>query len=80
MIGNGFHLPVVAAILLAFLEMGQRLPMPFQSKSEADLKSRLEYTIWEPGRLQTFPGLTKAPGIIQDLKLQFRDFFIRDVT
>ena len=65
LIGNGFHLPSVLA-LMCFLPllMANKIPYPVVDYTEASLKQRLESTVWEPGRIDTFPGLMDAGSVI----------------
>ena len=72
MIGNGFHLYSVMALfcfLPALLEA--KIPPLLPSSEECALQSRLLGTIWEPGRLQQFPGILHAGDVVREMKTMF---------
>lgn len=74
-VGNGFHIPSVVAIL-CFLPslLAAKIPPPFSPASELELHERLVGTVWEPGRLDTFPGLLDAPSLVHEMQSMFHEF------
>ena len=79
MIGNGFHLFSVMA-LLCFLPalLEAKIPDPLPSDDEVSLQFRMAGTVWEPGRLQNFPGILGADELIAEMQLMFPDCPVQD--
>ena len=74
MIGNGFHLPSIVLLLCLLPQlMDAKLPPPLFDVEEVGLASRLVGTVWEPGRLQSFPDLLQAHDIRRLLPVCFPD-------
>ena len=59
LIGNGFHLYSVLAVFCLLPQLLEaKIQHPLVDVEECALKARLLHTVWEPGRLDYFPGLT----------------------
>lgn len=79
LIGNGFHLPMIVALfcmLPSVLEA--KMPRPILDPVERALCGRLQGTIWEPGRLATYPGLSTMDHILRDMQQQLQEFALPD--
>ena len=79
MIGNGFHLYSLMALfcfLPALLEA--KIPDPVVCQEEASLRSRVAGTIWEPGRLLSFPGMLDACEVTAQMKLMFPSCVVQE--
>lgn len=75
LIGNGFHLPMIIALMCMLPQvLSVKIPAPVFDPVEQALCGRLQHTIWEPGRLESFPGLSTASSICRDLQDTFSDF------
>ena len=79
MIGHGFHLFSVMA-LLCFLPalLEAKIPSPLPCDDEVSLQSRMAGTVWEPGRLQSFPGILGADELVAEMQLMFPDCPVQD--
>ena len=74
LIGNGFHLfSVMAVFCLLPHILEAKIQHPLVDVEEFGLKSRLLHTVWEPGRLDHFPGLSDSPHITGQLAALFPD-------
>eukprot|EP00435_Cladocopium_sp_Y103_P008552 s4807_g2.t1 len=74
LLGNGFHLYSVMAILCFLPQLLQAKMVPsFAAGDEYRLHQRLEHTVWEPDRLRTFPGLITAETLASTLPSLFPD-------
>ena len=68
LLGNGFHLPSLLVILCFSPQLlDAKMAPPLTTQGEQDLRQRLVGTVWEPGRIQQFPGLMTAAGPESDL-------------
>ena len=80
-LGNGFHLPSIIAILCFLPQLlAFKVPLPLALADEQALKSRLQGTVWEPGRIQTFPGLLSAQQVVDEMQHIFQDFALEKET
>lgn len=72
LIGNGFHIPSVLAMLcfLPYL-LPAKIAPPILDYQEEALKQRLEGTIWEPGRIDVFPNLMDSRTVVSELQNLF---------
>ena len=70
-IGNGFHLPTLLAVL-CFLPglMASKIPPVVFDPSESNLRERLLGTVWEPERLEAFPGLLTVEDLVSGMSQQ----------
>ena len=69
MIGNGFHLPMVVALLCLLPRVLEaNIPCPLADVDETLLKDRVLGTIWEPGRLQAFLGLLSSNQVVDRMR------------
>ena len=74
LIGNGFHIPSIMLLLCLLPQLlDAKIPSPLLDYDEHSLATRLEMTVWAPGRLQTFPGLLEAPAVCDLLPACFPD-------
>ena len=80
LLGNGFHVPMIVALFCLVPQLlAHKVPAPLLDLREHNLRQRLTGTIWEPGRLQVFPGLRDAPAVLHDMKHHLlADFFVPD--
>ena len=75
LLGNGFHLPSIMVLLCTLPSLcASKCPPSLQPLDEMALKMRLEGTIWESGRIQSFPGLKDAHAVCVDLQGAFSSF------
>eukprot|EP00435_Cladocopium_sp_Y103_P044302 s412_g12.t1 len=68
LLGNGFHLPSLLAIFMllpAILEAKLTLT---PTAPDADLRARLQGSVWEPGRLESFPDMLDADYLISEMQ------------
>lgn len=68
LLGNGFHIYTVMALfamLPALLEA--KIPRHVPGDEGVQLAERLHFSVWQPGRLQTLPGLLTAEMVVQRL-------------
>lgn len=68
LLGNGFHLYAILALfamLPALLEA--KIPRHVPGDEGVLLAERLQFSIWEPGRLPMFPGLFTAEDVVNRL-------------
>ena len=76
-IGNGFHIPTILAVLSFIPQLlATKLPPPMECADENALLRRLEGTVWEPYRLNSFPHLLTAGDITEGMKTCFPDLSI----
>ena len=69
LIGNGFHIPSVLAILCFIPQLlATKIPLPMLDYEEVGLKGRLVGTIWQPGRIETFPGLLNSTTVVNEVQ------------
>jgi hypothetical protein len=74
LIGNGFHIPMIMALFAMLPQLLEaKLTHPVLDFSESQLRHRLQGTVWEPGRLTTYPGLLQPSDIVSDMQEIFRD-------
>ena len=81
LIGNGFHIPTVMALLCmipGFLEA--KLVAPPIDWAEAGLQARCQGTVWEHKRLATFPGLLQADQIVHEMQTHFTGISLADTV
>jgi len=81
LIGNGFHIPTVMALLCmipALLEA--KLVAPPVDWAEAGLQARCQGTVWEHQRLATFPGLLQADQIVHEMQTHFTGISLADTV
>ena len=75
LLGNGFHNPTVMIVLAMIPQLCEsRLVVPRAPSDK--LHQRLIGTVWEPYRLQTFPGLLGADAVVAHIQSQLRDCFV----
>ena len=63
LIGNGYHLPSVMLFLVLLLQCvppATSVSWPLACKDERHFKAELQGTVWEPGKLEFFPGILKG--------------------
>ena len=73
-IGNGFHIPTVLAVLSFIPQLlATKLPPAVECADEQALLRRLEGTVWEPNRLNSFPHLMTAWDSTEGMKTCFPD-------
>lgn len=78
-VGNGFHIPSIIAVLCLLPGLlAAKIPPPFSEASELDFHGRLVGTVWEPGRLESFPGLLSAQNLVQEMRSMFDEFPVAD--
>ena len=72
LLGNGFHLPSVMALLccLPSIMAAKLIPQPLDFE-ETSLVERLSHTIWLPGRLANMPGLLTYDDVCKELRATF---------
>ena len=69
MLGNGFHLPMIVALFCLLPGvLSMKVPRPLFDLAERKLQERLAGTVWEPGRLQVFPGLLSSDQVVQSMQ------------
>ena len=79
LLGNGFHIPTVMIVLAMIPQLCEsRLVVPRAPSDK--LHQRLIGTVWEPYRLQTFPGLLGADAVVAHMQSQLRDCFVPHET
>ena len=73
-IGNGFHTPTILAVLCFIPQLlATKISYPLFDLEETRLSTRLQGTVWEPGRLQAFPDLLDATSITTQMQSCFPD-------
>ena len=73
-IGNGFHLFTLVALFSMLPQiLSFKLPQSLSDHDSRELQLRVSHTLWEPGRLEHFPGLLKSPDVVQGMQLCFPD-------
>ena len=81
LIGNGFHLPSILAILCFLPQLlAVKIPQPIIDIEETSLKNRLAGTIWEPGRIDTFPDLLQETEVVASLQDLFQALAVEPAT
>jgi len=74
LLGNGFHIFSVVAILCVLPQLLEATPAPsLRWAPEVELHERLLHTVWEPGRIAAMPGLFTAHSVAQRLPGFFPD-------
>ncbi|CAL1129060.1 unnamed protein product [Cladocopium goreaui] len=69
MLGNGFHLPMIVALFCLLPGvLSMQVPRPLFDLAERKMQERLAGTVWEPGRLQVFPGLLSSDQVVQSMQ------------
>eukprot|EP00435_Cladocopium_sp_Y103_P000858 s5581_g1.t1 len=72
LIGNGFHIFSIMALFCLLPQLLEaKIPPALVDVAEVDLRQRLDQTVWEPGRLDHFPGLLSAPEVVARLPTLF---------
>jgi len=72
LIGNGFHLHSVLAVFCLLPQLLEaKIQQPLVDVEEGALKARLLHTVWEPGRLDHFPGLTNHQQLTEAIPTVF---------
>ena len=75
LIGNGFHLPSILILLCLLPQLLEaKVTPPLTPLGERELHQRIVNTVWEPGRIDSFPGLLSARSLTDDLKVTFGQF------
>ena len=75
-IGNGLHLPCIMMAFVMLLQtaggcnISYHLPYDPQEKA---LRDQVAGTVWQPGFVESFPGVLSAEQIWQDVRLVFED-------
>ena len=73
MLGNGFHLPSILALFMLLPALLEAKIAPAPSAPDAALRARLQGSIWEPQRLDTFPDLVTSAAVIKAMRSCFAD-------
>eukprot|EP00434_Breviolum_minutum_P017681 symbB.v1.2.015606.t1/scaffold1172.1/size134038/3 len=75
LLGNGFHLPSIMILLtlIPFL-CEAKMSSSILPADEQALRDRVAGTVWEPGRLESFPGLKGVHELVDDLQHAFPEF------
>ncbi len=72
LIGNGFHVPTIMALLCMIPSLLEaKIAAPVVDWEEAGLKSRCAGTVWEPGRMETFPDLLTVSDVLAEMQAHF---------
>ena len=76
LVGNGFHIPSIMLLLCLLPQLLQaKFVAPhLDDAQEVALLGRLEGTVWQPGRIDTFPGLLDASQLVPEIQSQFLAF------
>ena len=71
LMGNGFHLPSAMFFFVLLSQCVQPSASVFawtmRDKEEQHLKTKLQGTVWEPGKLANFPGVLNGTQILQQM-------------
>ena len=73
LLGNGFHLPSLVAILLLLPALLEAKMTRSPLSPDFELKARIQGTIWEPDRLDKFPGLLSGQQVVLEMQHCFHD-------
>ena len=74
LVGNGFHLPSVMMLMCLLPALMEAKFNPGPTLAEVDsLPARVAGTIWEPGRLEVWPGLLQGHEVAEGLSPCFPD-------
>lgn len=76
LLGNGFHIPSLLAIFMMLPAILDAKLVLAPSAPDLPLRSWLKGGIWEPQRLDSFPGLLTSTQIIRDMQCCFEDILI----
>ena len=76
LLGNGFHLPSVLVIFMMLPALLDAKLVMAPSAPDFLLRTRLQGSIWEPQRLDSFPDLLKSTQIVQDMRCCFDDISV----
>ena len=71
LLGNGFHIPSLLAILCLLPALLEAKMIPQPTLPDHGLHERLVGTIWEPGRLQSFPDILDGPAVVARMQGMF---------
>lgn len=71
LLGNGFHLPSLLAILCLLPALLEAKMVPPPTPPDMELHSRVMGTIWEPGRLQSFPDILDGAAVVTQMRSMF---------
>ena len=71
LLGNGFHLPSLMAVLCLLPALLEAKLVPQPRQPDADLLARLVGTVWEPGRLNSFPDIMDGAAVTQMMQGMF---------
>ncbi len=80
LVGNGFHIPSVMLLLCLIPQLLQAKFIPYHMDDvhEVALHRRLQGTVWQPGRIEVFPGILDAAQILPEIQSQFLEFTFPD--
>eukprot|EP00435_Cladocopium_sp_Y103_P042485 s1483_g11.t1 len=74
LLGNGFHIYSIMALFCLLPQLLEaKLVKPLVDVNEVNLQQRLLHTVWEPGRLDHFPGLATVAELVAQLPAAFPD-------
>ena len=59
---------IVALFCLLPGVLSMKVPRPLFDLAERKLQERLAGTVWDPGRLQVFPGLLSSDQVVQSMQ------------
>ena len=76
LLGNGFHLPSVVALLVMLPQLCANKLTVVSPACGSQLKARLEGSLWQPGRLEVYPGLLGAAETVEIMRSQFPDITV----
>ncbi len=79
LVGNGFHVPCVAAFLFCLLSTvrAQEIPVSVRCLEEQQLRGRINGSIFQPGAVEHWAPMTPA-AVVEDLRQMFEAFPIAD--
>lgn len=73
-LGNGFHTFSILVLLSMVPQLlAGKIPNAILPGDEAALRDRCRHTVWEPGRLASFPGLLEVDEVINGVQQCFPD-------
>eukprot|EP00435_Cladocopium_sp_Y103_P025431 s4491_g6.t1 len=78
LLGNGFHLPSLIAILCLLPALLEAKLPPQPTQPDFELRARLVGTVWEPHRLEHFPDILNGTMITHAMQSMFQDVLIPD--
>ena len=73
LLGNGFHIFTVVAILAMIPCPCEAKVQPGAIQPDADLRSHILDTVWVPQKLAAFPDLLHAESLTADMQAQFQN-------